>query len=58
MKELLDRGENLVIVDLRSDLTYQADGFKVRGAIHIPPKEFDARFKEIPSGRPIVMYCT
>lgn len=58
VKERLDRGEELVIVDLRSDLSYQIEGVKIPGALHIPPKEFEARSQEIPRGRPIVMYCT
>lgn len=58
LKERLDRAEEIVIVDLRSDLSMQADRLKIRGAIHIPPKEFAQRFKEIPRGRPVVMYCT
>ncbi len=58
LKERLDRGEAIVIVDLRSDLGLQIDGFKIRGAIHILPNQFEARFAEIPRGRPVVMYCT
>jgi membrane protein DedA with SNARE-associated domain len=58
LKTLLERGENVVVVDLRSDLTYRVDGLKVKGAIHIPPAQFDRRYKEIPAGRTVVMYCT
>ncbi len=58
LKELLDRGAEIIIVDLRSDLSYQTEGIKIPGAIHIPPKQFEARYKEIPQGRPVVMYCT
>lgn len=58
LKERLDRGEEISIVDLRSGLAYQADGTKIAGAIHIPPGEFHARYKEIPAGKPVVMYCT
>ena len=58
LKERLDRGEDVVIVDLRSDLGLRLDGLKIRGAIWIPPQEFEARYKEIPRGRPVVMYCT
>ena len=58
LKELLDRGENIVVVDLRSEMTLRVEGRKIKGAIHIAPSQFERRFKEIPSGRPIVMYCT
>ena len=58
LKELLDRGEIIVVVDLRSEMTLRVEGRKIKGAIHIAPSQFERRFKEIPSGRPIVMYCT
>jgi membrane protein DedA with SNARE-associated domain len=58
VKDRLERGEEIVIVDLRSGLGYEADGVKIAGAIHIPPGEFPARYSEIPAGKPVVMYCT
>ncbi len=58
LKDLLERGEHVAIVDLRSGLGYQPGGVKIRGSLHIPPEEFEARCSEIPLGRPIVMYCT
>jgi len=58
LRERLERGDNIVIVDLRSDLSYHGDGIKVAGAIWIPPEDFEERYTEIPRGRPVVMYCT
>ncbi len=58
LKAMLERGEDLVIVDLRSDLSYQTEVMKIPGAIRIPPEEFATRFREVPQGRPVVMYCT
>jgi membrane protein DedA with SNARE-associated domain len=58
LQERLARGDDLVVVDLRSDLNYQTSGVKIPGAIRIPPQEFHERHKEISSGRPVVMYCT
>jgi membrane protein DedA with SNARE-associated domain len=58
LKERLNQGENLIVVDLRSDLAFQQEGMRIPGAIHIPPGEFRFRHQEIPRGRPIVMYCT
>ena len=58
LKQRLDRREDIVIVDLRSDLSYHVGGVKVAGAIWIPPDDFEERYKEIPRGRPVVMYCT
>jgi len=58
LKERLERGDPIVIVDLRSDLSYHGDGVKVTGAIWIPPDDFEKHYSEIPLGQPVVMYCT
>jgi rhodanese-related sulfurtransferase len=57
LKERIERGEQIVIVDLRGDLSYHGDGLKVAGAIWIPPDDFEERYSEIPPGCPVVMYC-
>ncbi len=57
LKERIERGESIAIVDLRGDVSFHSDGVKVAGAIWIPPQEFEQRYTEIPSGRPVVMYC-
>jgi len=58
VKELIDNGSEIVIVDLRSDFSYETDAVKIPGAIHIPPRQFEARYQDIPTGKPVVMYCT
>jgi len=58
LRELIDKGEAPVIVDLRSTLSMSSEGVKIPGAIHIPPHEFSSRHAAIPRGRPVVMVCT
>ncbi len=58
LRDRLHRGEEIAVVDLRSGLRYEAESRKIPGALHIPPGEFEGRYKEIPPGRPVVMYCT
>lgn len=60
-EELLEKmkaGENLVVVDLRGSLDFEADGSKVQGAIHMLPSEVETRWEEIPRDRDVVLYCT
>ena len=60
-EELLQKmkaGEDLVVVDLRSSLDFEAEGSMVQGAIHMLPSEVEARFQEIPAERDVVLYCT
>ncbi len=54
----LEAGEDVVVVDLRHSLEFEADNVKVRGALHLLPEEIDLRHQEIPRDRDVVLYCT
>ncbi|HEU5323892.1 MAG TPA: VTT domain-containing protein, partial [Methylomirabilota bacterium] len=58
LKERLDRGEEIVIVDLRHALDVEAEPHHLPGALHLSPDDLEARHAEIPRGRDIVLYCT
>jgi ArsR family transcriptional regulator len=50
-------GEPIVVLDVRGR-SYQTSDLRVAGAVRIPPRELEDRLEELPSGRPIVAYCT
>ncbi|MBI1910548.1 MAG: hypothetical protein HYS21_00940 [Deltaproteobacteria bacterium] len=56
LKSKLDRGENVVIIDVRSRGSYEASRVKIKGAIRIPPDEIAKRAAELPMGREIDLY--
>ena len=58
LKQKLDAGEDIVVVDLRSSTEFDADGIKLPGAVHMRPDELDERHEEIPRDRDVVLYCT
>ncbi len=58
LKERLDGGEEIVIVDLRHPLDVEAEPHHIPGALHLSPDDLDARHHEIPRDRDIVLYCT
>lgn len=58
LKAMLDAGEDVVVVDLRSSIEFDAEEAKLPGALHMDPKEIEARHQEIPRGRDVVLYCT
>ena len=58
LKERVDAGEDVYIVDLRHPLEILADPFTLPGAHTISPEALAARNKEIPRDRDIVLYCT
>jgi membrane protein DedA with SNARE-associated domain len=54
----LDAGEDIVVVDLRHSLEFDADPATVPGAIHLLPEEIDAGHGAIPRDREVVLFCT
>ena len=52
LKALLARRAPVTIIDVRGD-----SDTKIKGALHIPLPEIEARLKEIPRDREIVTYC-
>ena len=58
LKQLLDAGEPVYIVDLRHPLELLPDPFTLPGALHFSPDEITKRHMEIPRDRDVVLYCT
>ncbi len=55
LKAKLDSGETFLLIDVREDSELEADG-AIKGAIHIPVGELDARMKDIPKDIELVFY--
>jgi membrane protein DedA with SNARE-associated domain/rhodanese-related sulfurtransferase len=58
LKEMLDAGEPVYIVDLRHPLELVPDPYTLPGAHHVSPDALAQRSSEIPQDRDIVLYCT
>ncbi len=58
LKDKLDRGDDVTIVDLRHSLDFEADPSHIPGALRLSAENFEARHKEIPRDREIILYCT
>lgn len=58
LKEHLESGEPIVIVDLRSDLDARAVPWIIPGSLRMAPEELEGRHREIPRDRDIVLYCS
>ena len=56
LRERLDAGEDLYIVDLRSRL--EEDASSVPGAIRISTEDLTTGLKDIPRDREIVLFCS
>jgi membrane protein DedA with SNARE-associated domain len=55
---LLKQGNEVVVVDLRSNSALKLNPNKLPGALHITPEEFEKRWNIIPRDRDVIMYCT
>lgn len=58
LKRKLDAGEDIVVVDLRHRMDFEAEPEAIPGALHLPPEELEERHGEIPRDRELVLYCT
>ena len=58
LKEKIAKHEPVTIIDSRSQGSYDSTTTKIKGAIRIPLDEVQARLKDIPRDKEIVVYCT
>ncbi len=58
LRRKLEAGEDIMVIDLRHSLEFEADSVRVPGALHVLPDELDRRHQEIPRDRDVVLYCT
>ena len=58
LKAMMDRGEQVYIVDLRHPLDYLPDPRVLPGAVRLLPNELVMHNAELPRDRDIILYCT
>ncbi len=58
VKERMDRGEQLAILDNRNPKAWAEAQTKLPGAIRVPADEVPAHLSEIPHDRTVITYCT
>jgi membrane protein DedA with SNARE-associated domain len=58
LKSLLDAGQDVMVVDVRDRLDFEAEPSIIPGALHLMVEELETRHGEIPRNREIVLYCT
>ena len=58
LKQKLDAGEDVVIVDLRHSMDFEADPETIPGAFRMDAKELEEKNDLLPHDREIILYCT
>ncbi len=55
LKEMQDRGESLLLVDVREPAEWEI--VRIPGAVLIPKGDLPSKLAELPQDKPVVMYC-
>ncbi len=58
LKKKLDAGEDVVVVDLRGSMDFEAEPETIPGARRINSKDLDAAKEELSKAHEVVLYCT
>jgi len=58
LKQKLDAGEPITIVDLRHSLDFEAEPEVIPGALHIEAKELEEKNDRLPRNGEVILYCT
>src|SRR5271155_5894565 len=58
LKQKLDAGEDVVIVDLRHSMDFEADPETIPGAFRMDAQELEEKNDRLPRDREIILYCT
>src|ERR1700694_2943497 len=58
LKKKIDSGEELVIVDLRHSMEFEADPETIPGAFRMDAKELEEKNDRLPRDREVILYCT
>ena len=58
LKEKIDAGEQLAIVDLRHSIDFEADPETIPGAFRLDARELSEKGEQLPQNREVILYCT
>lgn len=58
LNERIGRGENIVVVDLRSSIDFEADPRTIPGAIRLATEQIEQNHEQIPRDRDVILFCT
>ena len=58
LKQKIDAGEQVTIVDLRHSLDFEAEPETIPGALHMEAKELEEKNNRLPRDGEVVLYCT
>jgi rhodanese-related sulfurtransferase len=57
LKQMMDNGHEVLVVDLRGALYHEADPYTIRGALRMTAEELEQRHHEIPRHQDVILFC-
>jgi membrane protein DedA with SNARE-associated domain/rhodanese-related sulfurtransferase len=57
VKQMMDNGHELLVVDLRGALDHEGDPYTIRGALRMTAEELEQRHHEIPRHKDVILFC-
>ena len=58
LRAKMEKGEDIIVLDVRTGMSYKGSDIKIKGALRIPTDAIDMRYKELPLDKEIITYCT
>ncbi len=58
LKEMMDTGMQVVVVDLRHPSDFAREPRSILGALRMSPQELDEKHEQIPRDQDVILYCT
>jgi len=58
LKAKIDKGEDIVILDVRAGREYSESKIRIKGATRIPIVQLEVRSNELPRDKEVITYCT
>ncbi|MBI5327986.1 MAG: hypothetical protein HZB80_06825 [Deltaproteobacteria bacterium] len=58
LKAKMDKGEDIVILDVRTSSAYMGSKIKIKGAVRIDPDSIERKYQSLPKDKEIITYCT
>ncbi|HBO84877.1 MAG: hypothetical protein A2073_05510 [Deltaproteobacteria bacterium GWC2_42_11] len=58
LKAKMDKGDNILILDVRISGSYMDSKIKIKGAVRIDPDSIERKYQVLPKDKEIIAYCT
>lgn len=58
LKAKMEKGEDIIVLDVRTSGSYLDSKIKIKGAVRIDPAAIEAKYKSLPMDKEIITYCT